>query len=188
MAIKIALLDVFGILARKKIGFLELDAVISETINLNNTVTSAPIETGENVTDHVYNEPLEFSMECIVSDSDIVRSFTSSPGTDPLQQKPLARIKAYETLLDLWKARSPIDVVAGYEVYSNMLVTSISIPRSNDDGDSIRFSVSFIQANILPSVFLSNKNGRVNIGRKQGTIASNSISAIASKVLERLKQ
>ena len=187
MAIKIAILDVLGLLARKKIGFLELDAVISENITLNNTVTSAPIETGENVTDHVYNEPLELSMECIISDSDVVRSFKRLATVDSLEQVPTARIEAYETLLDLWKARSPIDVVAGFEVYSNMLVTSISIPRSNDDGDSIRFSVNFIQANILQSVFLSDKSGRVNVGRKQGVIASNSISAIAQRTLERLR-
>jgi hypothetical protein len=180
MTVKIALLDVFGLLVRKKIGFLELDAVISETINLNNTVTSAPIETGENVTDHVYNEPLELSMECIVSDSDIVRSIS-------LQANPVARIQAYESLVDLWKAKTPVDVVAGYEVYPNMLITSISIPRANDDGDSIRFNVSFLQANILDSVFLSDKSGRVNVGRKQGVIASNSISAIAQRTIERLR-
>lgn len=180
MTVKVALLDVFGLLVRKKIGFLELDAVISETINLNNTVTSAPIETGENVTDHVYNEPLELNMECVISDSDIVRSIS-------LQANPVARIQAYESLVDMWKAKSPVDVVAGYEVYSNMLITSISIPRANDDGDSIRFNVSFIQANILDSVFLSDKSGRVNVGRKQGTIASNSISAIAQRTIERLR-
>jgi hypothetical protein len=180
MTVKIALLDVFGLLVRKKIGFLELDAVISETINLNNTVTSAPIETGENVTDHVYNEPLELSMECIVSDSDIVRSIS-------LQANPVARIQAYESLVDLWKAKTPVDVVAGYEVYPNMLITSISIPRANDDGDSIRFNVSFLQANILDSLFLSDKSGRVNVGRKQGVIASNSISAIAQRTIERLR-
>ena len=182
--IKIALLDVFGLRTRKKIGFLELDAVINETINLNNTVTTAPIESGESITDHVYNQPLELSLECIVSDSDIIRQFsqfTSETGQ-------LARIEAYETLLDMWKAKSPVDVVAGFEIYSNMLVNSISIPRSNEDGDSLRFTVDFTQATILESLFLSNKSGRVNIGRKQGTIASNSISAIASKVLERLKQ
>jgi len=179
MAVKIALLDVFGLMVRKKIGFLELDAVVSETINLNNTVTSAPIETGETVTDHVYNEPLELSMECIISDSDIVRSVNS-------QINQVARIQAYESLVDLWKAKSPVDVVAGYEVYSNMLITSISIPRANEDGDSIRFTASFIQANILESVFLSNKSGRVNVGRKQGTIASNSISSIAKRTIERL--
>jgi hypothetical protein len=87
----------------------------------------------------------------------------------------------------MWKGRTPLDVVAGYEVYPNMLITSISIPRANEDGDSIRFNVSFIQANILESVFLSDKSGRVNVGRKQGTIASNSITAIAQRTLERLR-
>lgn len=180
MTIKIALLDVFGLLTRKKIGFLELDAVVSENITLNNTVTSAPIETGENVTDHVYNEPLELSMECVISESDIIR------GINPLAPTNTTRIEAYETLLDLWKAKAPVDVVAGYEVYSNMLITSISIPRANEDGDSIRFTVNFIQANILPSVFLSDQTGRVNVGRKQGTIASNSLANVVARIKERL--
>ena len=184
MANTIALLDIFRLLQRKKIGFLELDAVINETITLDNTVTNAPIETGEKITDHVYNEPLQLSLECIISDSDHVRQLSIANSEKP----QLARIEAYETLLDMWKSKSPVDVVAGFEVYTSMLISNITIPRSYEDGDSIRFTVNLTQAKILQSVYLKNKSGRVNIGRKQGTIASNSISAIASKVLERLKQ
>lgn len=179
MVTKVALLDTHNLPTRKKVGFLELDVVMNETITLNNTVTTAPIETGERVADHIYNEPLELSMDCIISQSDPLRSLTG-------QGLRTTRIEAYETLLDLWKAKSPIDVVAGYEVYTSMLVTSISIPRSNEDGDSIRFAVNMVQANILPSVFLSDRAGRVSLGRKQPVELSASLTGRATQAAGRV--
>ena len=179
MSMKIAVLDILGVLARKKIGFIELDAVVGETITFNNTVTSAPIESGESITDHVFNQPLELSLECIISEADIVRQFTDSAA-------PKARIEAYESLKDLWRSKAPVEVVAGYETYTNMLVGNITIPRTNADGNSIRFNVSLVQATILDSALSSSKRKRAKKGRKQGVIANNSIEAVAKRIKERL--
>jgi hypothetical protein len=178
MVTKVAVLDTHNLFARKKIGFLELDAVLNETITLSNTITSSPIETGERITDHIYNEPLELSLDCIVSESDPLRAAEG--------QKRTTRMEAYETLRDIWQSKTPIDVVAGYEVYTNMLVSSISIPRTNTDGDSIRFTVNFSQATILESLFLKDKTGRVTLGRKQPKQAPVAVSTIAINTLERL--
>jgi hypothetical protein len=73
MATKVAILDALGVIQRKRIGFLELDCVMFEGINMVNTVTASPIETGESVTDHMFNEPLELTMDCIISDDDPTR-------------------------------------------------------------------------------------------------------------------
>jgi hypothetical protein len=189
MAIKVAILDIFGFLQRKKIGFLELDCVTSEDITMSSNVTQSPIETGESITDHVYNEPLQLRIEAIVSDSDPVRQLRRVlnivPNTDPRFVIP--RLDAYESLRDLWKGKAPVDVVTGLELFSNMLVTNISIPRTVEDGNSLRFTVDMIQIETKDSVFQNNKSKRSNVGRKQGAIANNSVEKVAGSVLDKLK-
>jgi hypothetical protein len=199
MSTKIALLDALGLTQRKRIGFLELDCVMAETINMANGVTSAPIETGESVTDHMFNEPLQLTMDVIISDDDPTRfleQFTSpilgllENGVQGFQQglqpQISARLEAYETLRDLWRNKGVVDVVTGFETFSNMAITNIDIPRDNEDGRSIKFTVNMIQITILPSTFTSEQGGFINTGRQQGTIANNSIEAIGTRILNRL--
>jgi hypothetical protein len=199
MSTKIALLDALGLTQRKRIGFLELDCVMAETINMANGVTSAPIETGESVTDHMFNEPLQLTMDVIISDDDPTRfleQFTSpilgllENGVEGFQQglqpQVSARLEAYETLRDLWRNKGVVDVVTGFETFSNMAITNIDIPRDNEDGRSIKFTVNMIQITILPSTFTSEQGGFINTGRQQGTIANNSIEAIGTRILNRL--
>jgi hypothetical protein len=193
MATKVAILDALGVIQRKRIGFLELDCVMFEGINMVNTVTASPIETGESVTDHMFNEPLELTMDCIISDDDPTRFLQNaiSPvlsliNQESIQEQVSARTAAYETLRDLWKNKGVIDVVTGFETFSNMAITSISIPRENEDGRSLKFTVNMIQITILPSEYASQVGGFVNTGRQQGSIANNSVEAVSTRVLSKL--
>lgn len=183
MAIKVALLDVTQQNLKKKIGFLELDCVMNEDITMSSNVTESPIETGESISDHVYNEPLQLRLEAIISDSDPQRLERQKQNNSPITS---ARLEAYEALRDLWEAKQPVDVVTGLETFSNMVVTNISIPRENADGDSIKFNVDIKQVKIKDSVFQKDKRKRANVGRKQGTIANQSIQTKASGTLEQL--
>lgn len=205
MSTKIAILDALGVTQRKRIGFLELDCVMAETINMANGVTSAPIETGESVTDHMFNEPLQLTIDAIISDDDPTR-FIQSPeflvglGTSLLPDSLVrqagrasilstprpVRLEAYEALRDLWQNKGVIDVVTGFETFSNMAITNIDIPRENEDGRSIKFTVNMIQITILPSAYASSSGAFVNTGRQQGTIANNSVENIARRILARL--
>lgn len=183
MSTKIAILDALGVTQRKRIGFLELDCVMAETINMANGVTSAPIETGESVTDHMFNEPLQLTIDAIISDDDPTRFIQAALGLAP---RASARIEAYETLKDLWQNKGVIDVVTGFETFSNMAITNIDIPRENEDGRSIKFTVNMIQITILPSAYASSSGAFVNTGRQQGSIANNSVESIATRILARL--
>ncbi len=193
MSTKIALLDALGVVQRKRIGFLEIDCVMFEGIRMNNTVTASPIETGESISDHMFNEPIEISMDCIVSDDDPTRFIQNIIGGvqglisgEGIQEQVSARVNAYETLKDLWQNKGVIDVVTGFETFSNMAITSIDIPRANEDGRSIKFNVTMVQITILPSAYTSKTGGFSNTGRQSGTIANNSVEAIGSRLLSKL--
>lgn len=159
----VSILDIFGKAKKKKIGSLEIDAVISENITFNNTVTSSPIESGESISDHIYNEPLSLSMECVISDSDPGRSSIFNVNV----QSSIPRQDAYETIRQMWLNKKVVSVVSGFEIYDNMAITSVDIPRSNDHYDSIIFTVEMTQIKIVDS----NIKGKNKLGFKTGVIA-----------------
>lgn len=71
-------------------GWLEFDAVSSETITLDSEVTVYPVEpgAGAGLTDHVQPKPVEISLEAIVTDSPIGESRTHNDG---IQRTPVPR-------------------------------------------------------------------------------------------------
>lgn len=196
----ITILSATGILDKKKIGSLAIDCVVEENITLSTNVTTAPIETGESVTDHAFNEPLKLSVTGVVSDSDparalqnisnIAKTVKTNPSvilsTIKNTYKTLPRLEAYETLRQMHLERTPIDVVMGLETYTNMMIENISIARNADSGDALFFTCDMIQLNILDRVATVTTGGKVNKGRKQGTVASNRQYNVLNKIRQRL--
>lgn len=182
----ITILSATGILDKKKIGSLAIDCVVDENITLSTNVTTAPIETGESVTDHAFNEPLKLSFTGIVSDSDPARALQNVFTNTTSAYKPLPRLDAYETLVQIWQNKEPIDVVMGLETYTRMMIENISIPRNTDSGDALFFTADLKQVTILPRVASLTTGGKVNKGRKQGTVASNSQYNVLNRIRQRL--
>jgi hypothetical protein len=182
----ITILSATGILDKKKIGSLAIDCVVNENITLSTNITTAPIETGESVTDHAYNEPLKLSGTGIISDSDPARALQNVITNTTSAYKPLPRLEAYETLRQMHLERTPIDVVMGLETYTNMMIENINIPRDADSGDALFFTFDMIQVTILDRVARLTTGGKVNKGRKQGTVATNSQLSVLAKIRARL--
>ena len=88
----ITILSATGIRDKKKIGSLAIDCVIDENITLSTNVTTAPIETGESVTDHAFNEPLKLSVTGVISDSDPARALQNATTTTTSGIKSLPRL------------------------------------------------------------------------------------------------
>lgn len=130
----------FGRATTKSIGGIEIDASISEQVDFSNSITDHPIEGGATVTDHAYENPLMITMECIISNS-------SLNSTDQGRS-----IDAYNQLKLLKSSREPFDVVNALDVYSNMLVESLSFPRRADTSDSLVFTVTLKQIRIVDSI------------------------------------
>lgn len=177
---RIAILDSLLNLASPKqypkLGTLELDATLTEAVKLDSNVTTAPIETGESVTDHVYNEPLSLSLECSISSAHPKRNGNT-----------VAHVQAYEALKQLRDAREPIDVVTGLDVYPNMVVTGINIQRDASTNQQLRFQADLVQVVLLDSESI-NADGETKHGRKQGTPLSQSELATLHPQQTNIKQ
>jgi hypothetical protein len=121
----------------KQIGNIEIDAFIEENIDFANEVTQYPIETGEEVTDHIFNRPTELRVRGVVSTN------TLTPVTQTRRQE------IYEALKKLHRERLPVTVVSGLEAFPRMALVSLSFPRNQANAAGLEFDAEFRQIRIV---------------------------------------
>lgn len=155
--------------------YLEIDATPSVSHTRTANVTSFPVETGGNISDHVTLNNNVLELNCVVSgnpfefinttrqvfDLDQIRNPMSLlekskrllrqlGSVGDLLQRNESRIEnAYRYLTELHKNRNPIRLVTDYELYENMVMTNLNINQTVQSGDSLQFTATFEQVNIV---------------------------------------
>lgn len=160
---------VFKIPVKAQIGFLKLDASLSETHNRTAQVTDNEVEDGTVVSDHIKLNPKTLSISGQISDApvsilglgvssdDILGAAQDFAGGDKgafegLVKNPKRKPdEAWGYLNQLMEKRSPFSVVTGLQRYENMTLTSLSAPRSSKDGKSLMFTGELKQVVIVKS-------------------------------------
>lgn len=107
---------------KTNIGGFFFDAIIRTEHTSSLKMTEHPVQTGANIVDHAYMEPAMIVMEIGMSDamdSMVQGQFTS---------RYTKSVSAYQTLLDLQKARLPLQVHTRLNLYKNMLIEEITVP------------------------------------------------------------
>ena len=128
----------FGNRARgKSIGNIEIDAFIEENIEYANTVTEYPVETGQEITDHIFNRPTQLR----------VRGVIPTNTGFPIGQS--RRQEVYEALKKLHENREPVTVVSGLEAFPRMALVSLAIPRTQENAAGLEFDAEFRQIRIV---------------------------------------
>lgn len=164
-----------------KIGLLELDARISEEAKYSSEVTRFPVESGNFISDHYIKKPIQYNITGFISNDPvkILDMKNSSPVKNKsiierfiLDKKDKTRIEiAKNYLLELHESGSLIDIISGIEVYTNMIITSLNIPRSKTTGNALRFSAVFTKVKKVESeVFegnISDLDGRAENAEEQ---------------------
>lgn len=107
---------------------VETDFSVSSTTS----VTEYPVEEGYNITDHAKNDPLTIEVKGYVSDS------AFGPGNN-------RDVETYN-LLDSNKRNLVLcSILSDGVLYENLIITSLSIPRTVDTGEGTEFNVSLKQ-------------------------------------------
>lgn len=124
----------FTLLFRHKtqIDSLILDACISEQHDADVEVTEHNVEVGSNISDHARPKPETLTIEGLIT----ATPFGKETSLDYIDE-------AYAKLRELKDAGSLIKVTTPVRSYSNMIITKLSVPRSIQTGDSLRFNISF---------------------------------------------
>lgn len=174
---------------KSQIGDLVIDGTHLETITYSNTITNHPIESGAYIADHIYINPLRVVMDCSITDSagdlvggirEIGALFTGNilnNISNKFQGKGPKQTAAYEFLKDLANSKSTVTIVNKLDVLPNMAIESVSMPRTNETGDRLYFSITLQQlsfATVQRTTLLNNKYnvaGKLNLGKQTSRIA-----------------
>ena len=156
------------------VGNLEFDCLDSETHEWAREVTTNPVENASPIADHIIEQPDQITITGMISNAPI-RGYLEQIGgiIDGSINDDLVA-QAFAKLDDLRKSHELVTIYTRYRTYENMLIQSISIPRSPDNGDAIVFTLQAIQVRIVTSQSTSLPKG---LGvKKTGTGAGKSNS------------
>lgn len=177
---------------QNSIGSLTLEATLSENHNARSQVTNYTIEDGSTISDHIINDPVKVSIRGFVSNSPVDIGATIAAG--------FSGDNAQNTFDELYRIRDEkelVTVVSKYRSYENMAITNIRVPRGQQTGDAIEFTVDLLQVNVVDSasvqVFnnvLSSVDGVVdqassalNLGRQTVSQATSATDNAVSNVV-----
>lgn len=200
-AVNSAVSVIFGTRQAGKIGLLELDATITEDHIYSNTVSSFPVEDGSDVSDHVRQEPEQISITGIVTKSPvsflggIIGSGAGSinrkggifqrgkgSGNDRVQEalESLLSNMGYDfpeqggTTQRVSRVVTPIQIVTGLRIYSDMIIVRLSIPRDKDTGAAIQVNLTakkirFVKTPFEINTFVPKNLSGTPSGNKDGS-------------------
>jgi hypothetical protein len=133
----------FGLsyIIRTKIGTIAIDVTLNQMHEFPSRITENPVEDGTVYSDHQILLPAILEIDGRVTDASISPETSFSGKTNALD--------AYRRLVALQKDRVPFDVATGLNLYHNMLLERLSIPRSSDDGKSLRFTALMKEVQIV---------------------------------------
>jgi len=121
------------------IGDFEFEIIESESHSRSSQAPTYPVEQGNEISDHIINDPEEFSVSGFVSNTPV----TGDP-TDAVNA-------AYDALIGIHNSRATVDIVSGLQVYTSMHMSSLGISRDSSSGESLRFNASFRKIRIVSS-------------------------------------
>lgn len=165
---------------------LELDAALSEAHTFEQEVTEHPVEESSPVADHVRAKPRPLTLEGMVSNSPL-RSKAELQGLDlaPSRGGQLAgRLStAYAALLSL--EGKTVDVVTSLEVYRDMALRRLDIPRNAGIGDVLHFTASFIAIRRVSSLTVPIVKTATTKGQPRGNLGAQPAKAAEEATVNR---
>jgi hypothetical protein len=115
------------------------DAVIQVEHQRMARKSEHPVQTGANLSDHIFILPARVVLE--IGMSDAMDSFASGMWTSASTKS----VSAYQKLISLWMNRQPMTLTTRLDTYPQMFITSISIPDNVKTRFGLKATVTFEQ-------------------------------------------
>ena len=147
-----------------------IDVSLSETHDFESEVTEYPVESGSNVADNIRNKPIIVTMEGIVSNTPIgVLDSQTSTSAIARSSGIFPADDAYKRLLTIRDNRQPITISTSLDVFDNMVLQSLSVPRASGGADALHFTAKFIQITMVQNIRTVRVSTPVAIAKKSVT-------------------
>lgn len=151
---------------------VSVDATITEVHTANTELTSHPVETGANITDHARQNPREVQIDGFITNSPIDGSIldaalravpalyataSTGPTAGALSSAAVLGTMALANALSgsditrdnfdrfqrFWTNSTLLQVFTPFRVYTNMIMVNFKAPREQANGDALKFSATF---------------------------------------------
>ena len=152
-----------ALLLSRFIGVVPVSVVETEEHKTELGITSLPVESGADITDHAYVKPKSVTLKGVVGTG--AGGFTGR----------FVTAAAYQALVRYQELRRPFYLVTGLNVYKDMLIESITVPRNTENANILEFTITCKQVKIVGSGFLSSIIGAV-LGGQAATLAAASLA------------
>ena len=124
-----------------KIDGIEFDALIDKKITYSSDVPEYPIETGVTVSDTIINKSIELAITVCVSNTPVTW----------YQEHGTSETRVEEVLNDLeilWKTRKLVTVETSFDVFENMVITSMGFEKTLEQSYSRDIPITLRQVTI----------------------------------------
>lgn len=135
------------------------DAFLEINHTHQSRITSHPVQTGANITDHIYVEPVELNMK--IKMSDCMQSLVGGQFTANYTRS----VSAYNILRELQKSRIPFQVTTRLEIYQNMVIETLVVNDDVKNSSGLEVDVTLKQI-LVVSVKTIKTSARVNATNK----------------------
>jgi len=131
------------------IASIEFDVLLDENHEWSADITTNPVEVGSPVADHILLNPDRFRVTAMISDSSISGSLIDNlQRIDDVQSETNTQT-IFNLLRSMHEDQQTIIVYSKYKTYNDMAISSIGIPRSSANGDSLQFTVEFVNIRVV---------------------------------------
>ena len=132
------------LMVKTNIGGYFFDAVFSVDTEHSLTVTQHPVQTGANISDHAFVNPIRMTMQIGVSDAMAYRV-----GADYGGDGGTKSVQAYRLLCKLQELRIPMQVVTRLNTYQNMLIESIDVSDDVSTLCALKATINLVQVLVV---------------------------------------
>ncbi len=180
-----------------QIGGYTIDCSVSESHTFEAEVTEFPVEQGSPVSDNVRSKPITVTITGIVSDTPIGKiadlrnsehgdqAFTPTTDTATAKargdQQSAPSIDALAALILIRDNRQPITISTSLQIFENMVLTSLEIPRDATTGAALRFVATFQQVTLV-----TNQRTTVRIQQVRTATPSGQAKNVFTKTIQNI--
>lgn len=123
------------------LGDLEFDAIVSRSETMDSDIPEYATEAGYSVSDNICLKALTLDVEAVISNTPVTWVNEHSPS--PSRVETLC-----EEFRKLWREKKILTFSAGSDVYENMCIESLTLPRKAEYGSSVYISLALKQVTI----------------------------------------
>jgi hypothetical protein len=145
-----------------ELGGITFDILANQRTSFAQQITRHPIESGFKITDHKIQEPPVLSFRAEIGNI----SITETDSTAVRAQD------AYEKLKALFDGSQTFDYQSGFELFENMLFTTLDIVEEIDKPGALIFDATIEQLNITESEQVLIPKDQLPPGKTQQQLAS----------------